>query len=567
MHSIPLDEEDDAAVADPLGPAMEGRSAEDVLGDLRGHVLAGRYVLFELLGSGELGCVYAGRDQPTGQIVAVKVLATGAHREVVAATAERARQRFGIRHPQVAAVLAEGSLGTLWYAAMEHVSGQNFYHAQGDPRLEGAGLPTLGAALAEGLAALHAAGAAHGAVSPGNLLWEAGGEPAVRVRLVDLDVSMTEGAGVSDPSPSDDVRALAGVLLELAAGRESEPWVQELGPIARGEARVPAAELAARLRAAAVSTAIAAESPKVAEPPKVAESAAPAEETDATPAPPPFGVAAPVPEEAPRAGLADAVSLALSAAREAATAAATAASSVTSSAASSVAASSSPASSTSLASEPALVTSTPTAVSLLEEDDEATEAVGEKRGGIGAVVIGALIVAALCAVAAWQLQAWNAAREAAPAAAPAPEVAPEVAPKRADLSPGTSTLASVAAPAEEAAAAAGPRVMPEGSAPAEAREPGEGTSESEQLSAREFRRVMLRASRGEAVRNCFVRHGDRNFPDVEVVALIGPSGRPQRVRIGEGELADCLRKIVIALDFPPAQQAAQHNFVFHYPRE
>ena len=275
MHSIPLDEEDDAAVADPLGPAMEGRSAEDVLGDLRGHVLAGRYVLFELLGSGELGCVYAGRDQPTGQIVAVKVLATGAHREVVAATAERARQRFGIRHPQVAAVLAEGSLGTLWYAAMEHVSGQNFYHVQGDPRLEGAGLPTVGAALAEGLAALHAAGAAHGAVSPGNLLWESGGDPAaLRVRLVDLDVSLTEGAGVSEPAASDDVRALAGVLLELAAGREAEPWVQELGPLARGEARVSAAELSTRLRAAAVSAAIA---------PKPAEAAAPVAAAAAAP--------------------------------------------------------------------------------------------------------------------------------------------------------------------------------------------------------------------------------------------------------------------------------------------
>src|SRR5690606_35921800 len=132
-----------------------GRPVEvELLGDLRGHVLGGRYVMTELLGSGDLGCVYSGRDQVSGQQVVVKVLASPEQRDVVARIAERARRRLGVRHPCVAAVLAEGTMGGLWYAVMEHAPGKNLYHAEGDPRFEGAGLLKLAAELAEGLATL-----------------------------------------------------------------------------------------------------------------------------------------------------------------------------------------------------------------------------------------------------------------------------------------------------------------------------------------------------------------------------------------------------------------------------
>ncbi|MCY0995196.1 hypothetical protein OV203_49170, partial [Nannocystis sp. ILAH1] len=136
MHSIPIDEDPlPETLGGPIGPG--GKPSEvEVLGDLRGHVLAGRYVLTELLGSGDLGCVYSGRDQASNQQVVVKVLAAPEQREVVARIAERARRRLGVRQSCVAAVLAEGTMGGLWYAVMEHAEGKNLYHADGDPRFE-----------------------------------------------------------------------------------------------------------------------------------------------------------------------------------------------------------------------------------------------------------------------------------------------------------------------------------------------------------------------------------------------------------------------------------------------
>ncbi|MCY1054085.1 protein kinase [Nannocystis sp. SCPEA4] len=245
MHSIPIDEE---PLPETLGGPMgaSGKPAEvEVLGDLRGHVLAGRYVLTELLGSGDLGCVYSGRDQASSQQVVVKVLAAPEQREVVARIAERARRRLGVRHPCVAAVLAEGTMGGLWYAVMEHAEGKNLYHAEGDPRFEGAGLLKLAAELAEGLATLHALGAPHGAISPGNLVWSQAG-----VKLVDLDVQaaprLAEGAEA-------DVSQLASVLLEVVGVGEAEaPWIAPIARVVRGEARPSAAEWAQQLRAAEI---------------------------------------------------------------------------------------------------------------------------------------------------------------------------------------------------------------------------------------------------------------------------------------------------------------------------
>ncbi|MCY1007773.1 protein kinase [Nannocystis pusilla] len=249
MHSIPIDEDPlPEMLGGPVGPG--GKPSEvEVLGDLRGHVLAGRYVLTELLGSGDLGCVYSGRDQASNQQVVVKVLAAPEQREVVGRIAERARRRLGVRHPCVAAVLAEGTMGGLWYAVMEHAEGKNLYHAEGDPRFEGAGLLKLAAELAEGLATLHALGAPHGAISPGNLVWSQAG-----VKLVDLDVQAPSHlSGGAEPAASTDVSMLASVLLEVAGVREDEaPWIAPIARVVRGEARPSAAEWAQQLRNAEI---------------------------------------------------------------------------------------------------------------------------------------------------------------------------------------------------------------------------------------------------------------------------------------------------------------------------
>lgn len=87
----------------------------------------------------------------------------------------------------------------------------------------------------------------------------------------------------------------------------------------------------------------------------------------------------------------------------------------------------------------------------------------------------------------------------------------------------------------------------------------------EQLSAAEFRRLMLRANRLVSTRDCYRTHTTTPDRSLEMVAIVGPAGRVQKLRADPGPLADCLRKVVRGLDFPAAQKSAQHIFVFHNP--
>ena len=47
--------------------------------------------------------------------------------------------------------------------------------------------------------------------------------------------------------------------------------------------------------------------------------------------------------------------------------------------------------------------------------------------------------------------------------------------------------------------------------------------------------------------------------------IVGPRGKVQKLKIDEHALGECLRKLVLRLEFPRAARSAQHNFVFHRP--
>ena len=48
--------------------------------------------------------------------------------------------------------------------------------------------------------------------------------------------------------------------------------------------------------------------------------------------------------------------------------------------------------------------------------------------------------------------------------------------------------------------------------------------------------------------------------------LVTPEGRMQKPRVSPAlPLADCLRKVMVKLEFPPAARAAQHNFIYRHP--
>ncbi|MDC0715743.1 protein kinase domain-containing protein [Nannocystis bainbridge] len=670
MHSIPLDE-------DPLpemlgGPVGQGGkpSEVEVLGDLRGHVLGGRYVLTELLGSGDLGCVYSGRDQASNQQVVVKVLAAPEQREVVGRIAERARRRLGVRHPCVAAVLAEGTMGGLWYAVMEHAEGKNLYHAENDPRFEGAGLLKLAAELAEGLATLHALGAPHGAISPGNLVWSHAG-----VKLVDLDVQAPSHLSGAEPAVSADVSMLAAVLLEVVGKGEAEaPWLAPIAQVVRGHSRPSAAEWAQQLRAAEID----ALRPGVADAAQHAEGAidsawdqvfesadlpyrpskgqvtidtglhriepppnlavlsyevepelpdvrddepeglsassltslsALVEELEPEAAATPVRASKPASKQESRAEAKPASKPdsrpARSASRPATkpplrppTAPPVAASPLSAAAA----AASPPAPAPEPASEPqaslsdprafiipppnaserpslsfSASTTAPSAPVTASMTTPATRVEPTWAGPAPAsrnntqLALGLLVIAGLCALIGWRLQAWATAdKPGTPPAInhpPKPESPATPTAGRSDMSQEASTLARVAQPEP---AAPTPTPAPEedlvavDSAGEAIDDAAPGNGGADQLSAGDFRKVLLRTNRSPRVRQCYDEHGPG---DVEVVALVGRGGKVLKLRMAPSPLSDCLRKVVLRLEFPRAARQAQHNYVFHPPGE
>lgn len=92
---------------------------------------------------------------------------------------------------------------------------------------------------------------------------------------------------------------------------------------------------------------------------------------------------------------------------------------------------------------------------------------------------------------------------------------------------------------------------------------GAGEGLPDQLSAGEFRRLMLRSNRSQAVRTCYRRHARPGEEEVAIIATVNAAGRVHKLRLDPAiPLADCLRRVVLDLDFPPAARSAQHNFIF-----
>ena len=87
----------------------------------------------------------------------------------------------------------------------------------------------------------------------------------------------------------------------------------------------------------------------------------------------------------------------------------------------------------------------------------------------------------------------------------------------------------------------------------------------QQVSAHEFRQIMLRSNRSPAIVKCYVQHTAGVEQKVEVVVRVSSRGRVQKLKIDEGPLGDCIKQVVERLEFPRAAESAQHQFVFRTP--
>jgi hypothetical protein len=234
-------------LADPSGARLGSLSAGDVLGPYR---------VLERLGEGGMGEVYRATDTRLDRMVAIKVLRAElrADPEALARLGREAKAVSALNHPGIVALYDVGSERGIDFLVMEYVKGKTLAEQirAGAIRLTAA--LELGVAIADALAAAHAAGLIHRDLKPSNVMILPDGRAKVLdfgiVRLVlgpdGATLGLTRNAGTAEAmlgtvgymspeqangDPVDaraDVFAFGALLYEMISG---EPAFRGSSPI------------------------------------------------------------------------------------------------------------------------------------------------------------------------------------------------------------------------------------------------------------------------------------------------------------------------------------------------
>jgi eukaryotic-like serine/threonine-protein kinase len=203
-----------------------------------GDLIADRYELEELVGTGGMSTVFRARDRQLERRVAIKILHEHYARdpEYLERFRREARAVAKLSHPNIVTVIDRGDDGRQ-YIVFEYVEGENLKELI----LRSGRLPVrqaleLALAVANGLAFAHGRGLVHRDVKPQNVLLNGEGEVKVtdfgiaRSLHVEHGVTQTgtvlgtgeylapEQASGKQVSPATDVYSLGVVLWELLAG-------------------------------------------------------------------------------------------------------------------------------------------------------------------------------------------------------------------------------------------------------------------------------------------------------------------------------------------------------------
>jgi hypothetical protein len=213
------------------------------------EMIAGRYRVERAIGQGGMGTVWLCRDDVLGREVAVKQVGVlpGESAPDVARALREARSSAALNHPHVVSIFdAIEADGRTWLV-MEYVAGSTLAEMMSrEGRIDPERAASIGAQVADGLAAAHARGTVHRDVKPGNILVD--GDVA---KISDFGIARTEGdpqltrtglvigtplyfspalARGAEPTPADDVWALGATLY---AAVEGHPPAEDRGnPIA-----------------------------------------------------------------------------------------------------------------------------------------------------------------------------------------------------------------------------------------------------------------------------------------------------------------------------------------------
>jgi predicted Ser/Thr protein kinase len=209
-----------------------------------GQLIAGRYELEELVGTGGMSSVYRAHDRLLERHVALKVLHeqfTG-EGEYVERFRREARAVAQLSHPNIVTVIDRGEQDDRQYIVFEYVDGENLKAlVEREGPLPEREAIELALQIARALGFAHEQGLVHRDVKPQNVLLNDGGEAKVTdfgiARSLDVHGNLTQTGtvmGTSDyiapeqarGSPVDaqsDVYSLGAVLYELLTGEVPFP--------------------------------------------------------------------------------------------------------------------------------------------------------------------------------------------------------------------------------------------------------------------------------------------------------------------------------------------------------
>jgi serine/threonine protein kinase/tetratricopeptide (TPR) repeat protein len=258
----PFDATVDARTVDPK-TAPERATAEPTAR----WVVANRYEILGLLGSGGMGTVYRAHDRELDDVVALKML----KKQIAAAPGILDRFRREVKlarrvtHRNVARTFDIGEHAGAKFLTMEFIDGEMLgTMLQRRGRLRIAEVTSIGRDICAGLAAAHAAGVLHRDLKPANVVVARDGRAVITdfgiARALHLGASTQTAAGgivgtpaymapeqlegAPDLDARTDVYALGAMLFELLAGEV--PWAS-LSPLQASLAKLqgPAPDLRA----------------------------------------------------------------------------------------------------------------------------------------------------------------------------------------------------------------------------------------------------------------------------------------------------------------------------------
>nr|WP_229864077.1 serine/threonine-protein kinase [Streptomyces djakartensis] len=200
------------------------------------RILAGRYRLDTLIGSGGAADVYRGVDLRLRRPVAVKVFRAGTGFDTEEAFRSEAVILARLQHPGLVTAFDAGHHGGDAFLVMQLIDGRTLKSRIAEGPLSCEAAAALGAALAEALAHAHEEGIVHRDVKPSNILLDSSGRPHLTdfgiSRLLDATTRTATGALTGTAaylSPEQvlgqpvgrpaDIYALGLVLLECLTGR------------------------------------------------------------------------------------------------------------------------------------------------------------------------------------------------------------------------------------------------------------------------------------------------------------------------------------------------------------